>query len=696
MDRADLSTDTASLPDLATEDAARIVLRALRGEQLDAFQQLVASADPDELKDLAASEHGLAWSQVPRHLVPRDHRLTTLHSVARMFRYDGGATHLDGDLFETVIACLDAGDARWAEQAARAWVNIVLHTGEAATVWPHASTLLDRYPELLLEHPGLLAAFATLASTFGAPVAAELWDRVLTHPTLGDNAIRRWEVELDWARCHLQLAAGEPARAMKVIQRARQGFADLATPSAHLRWTDATLELVCGLTWLGRHEEALAVVEQSLRSVEPGGELELWLRTAAGYPAAALGDELAVRDAESAMQQASTDTSIIKLRALYPARLFTAVRQGDREAVRRTVLEAVALETSGPLDFEARLNWRIHALEAAFLTGEPQLVRRLLEEIDATLGAAGFDLPVHRIRRDRVSRALEGTLPQGADTDPLTEEATRRGVTLPPLTAIGSAAHAAGGAEHALTLQLFGPFDVCIDGVSVSERIWAGRRQARVLLGLLLVHGNRLETDTVAELLWGDVDGHTARGRIGPLCASIRAVLAAAGDAHPPRELVTRGGSITLRLHDGDRSDLDDLRDAAERVRREPARSRVVARTMLEATSARPVADLGTDRAAAELRTAIDAEVARLVPALASAWDGRLAPRSVVDAVRHVVDADPTDAEACARLIRLLRDRDDAPGASEAYHRLRVALRDELGLDPPVWVTQLHTDVITA
>jgi DNA-binding SARP family transcriptional activator len=64
--------------------------------------------------------------------------------------------------------------------------------------------------------------------------------------------------------------------------------------------------------------------------------------------------------------------------------------------------------------------------------------------------------------------------------------------------------------------------------------------------------------------------------------------------------------------------------------------------------------------------------------------------------VRRVVEADPTDADACARLMSLLRDRDDAPGASEAYHRLRVALRDELGLDPPVWVTQLHTDVITA
>src|SRR5690606_23782913 len=132
------------------------------------------------------------------------------------------------------------------------------------------------------------------------------------------------------------------------------------------------------------------------------------------------------------------------------------------------------------------------------------------------------------------------------------------------------------------------------------------------------------------------------------------------------------GGTISLRLHEGDTSDLDALRDAAARVRREPARSRDLARSMLEATLQRPVANLGNDRAAAELRSAIDHEVARLVPVLASAWERRRAPRIVVDAVRRVVDANPTDSDASARLMHLLRDRDDAPGASEAYHRLRI------------------------
>ncbi|MCW2920516.1 MAG: putative transcriptional regulator [Thermoleophilia bacterium] len=696
MERADLSIDAASLQESSTDESARIVLRALRGEDLEPFQELVESADADALKDLAASEHGLAWSQVPRHLVPDDHRLATLHAAARMYRYDGSATHLDGDLFETMLACLHADDATWAEQAARAWVNIVLHTGEAATVWPHASTLLDRFPDLLFDHPGLLANFATLASTCGAPGAGALWDRILLHPTLGDNAMRRWEVELDWARCHLQLAAGEPARAMKVLQRARKGFADLATASAHLRWTDATLELVCGLSWLGRYDDALAIVEDSLRTVEPGGELELWLRAAAGYPAAALGDPLAVHDAAAAMRQAATDTSIMQLRAPYPARLITAMQHGDRDEVRRIVLEAVALETGGPLDFEARLNWRIHALEAAFVTGEPALAHQLLDDVDSMLDSAGFDLPVHRIRRDRVVRALDGTLPGAPGEDPLTDEALRRGASMPALVAGGATFGSSIAADHVMNVQLFGAFDVRIDGASIPDRTWSGRRQARVLLGLLLVHGNRLDLDTVAELLWGDVDGHTARGRISPLCASIRAVLAEAGDAQPSRELVTRGGSITLRLHDGDRTDLDDLRDAADRVRREPARTRALARSMLDVATSRPVANLGTERAAAELRAAIDLEVARLVPVLASAWDGRPAPRSVVDAVRRIVDRDPTDGDACARLMRLLRDRDDAPGASEAYHCFRTTLQDELGLDPPASVTQLHTDIITA
>ena len=696
MERADLSTDVAPPSDSAPVDHALIILRALRGEHLQAFDELATVVDAAELKELAASEHGLAWSQVPRRLVPDDHRLVTLHAVARMYRMDGDATHLDGDLFQTVIACLEARDPTWAELASRTWSTLVLHTGEAATVWPHARALLERYPEQVYGHPGLLANIATLASTCGEADAGTLWERALAHPALGDNAARRWEVELDWARCHLLLAGGEHQRAMKVIQRARKGFADLGTPSSHVRWTDATLELVCGLSWLGRHDEALGIVEDALQRVEPGGEIELWLRAAAGYPAAALGDELAVRDAEAAMQAASTDTSIMQLRALYPARLLTATRLGDRDGVRRITFEAIALETGGPLDHEARLNWRIHALESALIVGDDELVRQLLLDVDDALAAVAFDLPTHRIRRDRVVREFEGEECATSASDPLTSEALRRGMLLPDLRRTAGAAATSIRAANALTTRLIGRFDVRIDGTPVPDRAWSGRRQARVLLALLLVNDNSMQSDTVAELLWGELDSHTARARIGPLCASIRAVLAAAGESHPPRELVTRGGTITLRLHGDDRSDLDELRDAAARVRREPTRSRDLARTMLELTIAQPVADLGTDRAAAELRQAIERDVARLVPVLASAWDGRSAPRSVVDAVRRVVEADPTDSEACACLMRLLRDRDDAPGASEAYHRLRGALKQELGLDPPVSVTQLHTDVITA
>lgn len=694
MEQREPRTGAAAI-EPASADEAVIVLRALRGERLDAFDELADRVDAAELKELAASEHGLPWSQVPRHLVPADHRLVTLHAASRMYRFDGDATHLDGDLFQTIIACLDARDPAWAEQAARMWLALVLHTGEAATVWPHARELLDRYPDQVEDHPGLLANIATLASTCGQDVAGSLWDRALAHPALGDNAARRWEVELDWARCHLLLAAGEHTRALKVIQRARKGFADLANPSSHVRWTDATLELVCGLSWLGRHEAALEIVEDALRRVEPGGEIELWLRAAAGYPAAALGDELAVRDAEAAMQQASTDTSIIQLRALYPARLLTAQRLGDVDGVRRVTLEAIALETAGPLDHEARLNWRIHALEAALVVGDDNLLDQLLHEVDAALTAVSFDLPLHRIRRDLVLRERAGTTPAAGADDPLVDEAMRRGMTLPDLARTAGPA-AIPRADHVVSLELLDAFDVRIDGESVRERAWSGRRQARVLLALLLLHGGSLKTDTVADLLWGDLDTHTARARIGPLCASIRAVLAAAGESDPPRELVTRGGRIALTLHPGDRTDLDELRDAAARVRREPVRSRDLAQAMLERTAAQPVGDLGTDRAATELRSAIQHEVARLVPTLASAWDGRPAPRAVVDAVRRVLDADPTNAEACRRLMCLLRDRDDAPGASEAYHRLRVALTDELGLDPPAAVTQLHAEVISA
>ncbi len=692
MEQADVSDDAASAAWFVPADAARTVLLALRGEQLDAFDALVRTTEPEALKELGATEHGQAWADVPRHLVPTDYRLATLHGAARMYRVDGGAAHLDGDLFATVVDCLEAGDPTWAEQAARMWLALVLHTGEASTVWPHASALLDRFPEQLTAHPGLLGNIATLASTCGEPIADELWDRVLAHPALGDDAVRRWEVELDWARCHLLLAGGQPSRAMKVIGRARRGFADLGTASAHLRWTDATLELVCGLTWLGRFDDALALVEDSLRRVEPGGELELWLRAAAAYPAAARGEADAVADAQAALQHAATDTSVIELRGVVPARIFAAQREHDAAALRTIMLDAASIESSSPLDPEARMTWRIHALEAATGLGEASeaLARQLLAEFDELHATLPFELPTHALRRDRVERALDG---DDTAEHEFRARATRLGLTLPELTSTTPPGSADVSAEHVVSLRLFGPFEVQVDGTPVEERAWSGRRQARLLLAMLIVQGGRLHVDVVADLLWGAVDNQSASARIKPLLASIRSVLAAAGDATPARELVTRGGQITLRLHPNDRHDLQDLRDAVMRVRTAPGRSRETALEALTRTTERPIADLGTDRATEQLRADLDAELLELVPVLASAWDGIAAPGDVVDAVRRVVDQVPTDATASGRLMCLLRDRGDDPGASDVYHRLLVALR-ELGLTPPVAIAQLHAQII--
>src|SRR5690606_6867403 len=150
------------------------------------------------LADLAAGAAGAAWADVPRHVLPRSPRLGVLHAAARLFRFDGSAPHLGGDLAESLVACLAGDDLDWAALAARYWRQWTMHAGEVRSSWPQAASMLGRFGAQIDTRPGLLGSVAALAAAAGAPEAEELWERTLEHPMLADTAQRRWELELEW------------------------------------------------------------------------------------------------------------------------------------------------------------------------------------------------------------------------------------------------------------------------------------------------------------------------------------------------------------------------------------------------------------------------------------------------------------------------------------------------------------------
>jgi DNA-binding SARP family transcriptional activator len=682
-----IDTDTI---DIDHAEWSRIVLEALRGEDPASFDALVSHVTPDELVDLASSEHGATWARVPRHSIPADYRLLLLHAAARLFLYDGAAPHLDGAFFEAMVASLVASDAEWADAAAHLWSHWLIHTGETETVWPQAEALLLRFPDQLGARPRLLGSIALIASICGASEADGLWTRALAHPMLGDHASQRWELELDWARGHLMLGAADPMRAIIVLRRVRAGFAELNTSTAELAAASATLELICALALVGQCDAALELVEDSIRQVQPGGELELWLRAVGAYPAAHLGDAERAREGIDAAERAATDTSSLRARAVLPARALLAAAAGDVEGIEAVIGEGFRLEAGRPLDRDLRAIWRLHAAEACVLAGMPERARDLVDSLDAALVSAPGVLRLLRIRRDHVAASLGAGELVSAD---VAERARTVGMLLPALTP-ADADHV--GSVDALSISVLGPLSVAVGGVEAPDRLWAGRRQARVLLAAIVARGGRIERDEVAELMWGDIDTRTANARIAPLCNSIRAVLAHADATTGTscRELVTRGDSIILQLGPDDTCDLATLRAVHASVGRTRSHSLDAIARVVRGCGRRPIADLGTANGAAEVRQQVEDEVRLLVPALVAQWHGRAAPTDIVDVARRLFDAEPTNAAMCAALMQLLHDAGDTAGASAAFHQTRQELRGELGLTPPLELVRLHASLI--
>jgi DNA-binding SARP family transcriptional activator len=672
------------------DEWSRIVLEAIRGEDPAPFDALAARITPDELVDLASSGHGTSWARVPRHAIPSDHRLLLLHAAARLFLYDGSAPHLDGAFFEAMVASLVAHDAEWADAAAHFWSHWLIHTGETETVWPQAQALLLRFPDQLAARPRLLGSIATIASICGAPDAEELWNRALSHPTLGDHATQRWELELDWARGHLMLGGADPTRAIIVLRRVRAGFAELSTTSAELAAASATLELIGALTLVGQPEAALELVDDAVRQVQPGGELELWLRAMGAYPAAHVGDADHARDGFDAAEQAATDTSGLLARAVYPARMLLAATTNDPMTIDTVIDAAMQLEAGRPLDRDLRAIWRLHAAEACVLASMPERARDLLASLDVTLDSAPGDLPLHRLRRDHVAHALGSG---AVDAFDIAERARAFGMQLPSLAPDSTRPAPTTGA---LSINVLGPLSVQVGGTEVPDRLWAGRRQARVLLAALIARGGRIERDDVAELMWGDIGTRTANARISPLCNAIRAVLAFADEADgtSQRDVVTRGESIILELAPGDTTDLGTLRAIHASLSHARGRSLDAIARELRGCAERPIADLGSANGAAQVREELEDEVRHLAPTLVGQWDGRPAPTDVIDVVRRLFETEPTNAALCSALMQLLHDAGDNAGASATFHRMRQELRSDLGLSPPIELVRLHARLI--
>jgi len=239
-------------------------------------------------------------------------------------------------------------------------------------------------------------------------------------------------------------------------------------------------------------------------------------------------------------------------------------------------------------------------------------------------------------------------------------------------------------------VQLLGPLSVEVDGHELNFR---GRRQ-RSVLGLLAVRANSwVHRDVVIEELWWDDPPPTARNSVHRFVSDLRRALGSDRD-----RIESSDASYRLRLEPGelDRDEVEAAIGAGRRARDEgePREMSVRLRSALSAWRGPTLADISDV-------PSVDVERARLDELRLSALEDLLEVELQIGSegiwladFGSVVHEHPFRERlwslAMTALYRVGRQAD----AIAAYRELRTNLVDELGLEPAVWVQELHHQIL--
>jgi DNA-binding SARP family transcriptional activator len=235
-----------------------------------------------------------------------------------------------------------------------------------------------------------------------------------------------------------------------------------------------------------------------------------------------------------------------------------------------------------------------------------------------------------------------------------------------------------------MRIHVLGP--LVVEGVDPSA---LGSRKARTLLTALAVaRGEIVETDTLVDLLWSGSPPTNPANQVSVLVSRLRRVL---------------GSERIVRATAGYRlvADWIDLAELHERVNEASARLQAG-----QAASARAAAQAALDLVSGGLaveedapwfdaeRAVVDRMVARARSVLADAALMGGDPATAAASAEVVLDHDPYDERALRTLMRAHAAAGKPASALAAYSRVRLRLRDDLGVDPSTETEQLHTTIL--
>ena len=251
--------------------------------------------------------------------------------------------------------------------------------------------------------------------------------------------------------------------------------------------------------------------------------------------------------------------------------------------------------------------------------------------------------------------------------------------------------------RRSLELRLLGPLEAFVDGVHVPV---SGRRRRALLIRLALSANEVVSKERLVDDLWGDHPPPTVVKALHVLVSQLRDLLRGSDDVAAKNDdvLVTRPTGYMLRLPP---DSLDTTRfehgyAAARQAfeQHDTARALAICREALSLWRGAALVDVADESFAVaeaarleELRLAV-IEL-QLEAELAEAGHVR-----VIGRLESLVDRHPLREHLWALLALALYRSGRHGEAVRACTRLRVILRDQLGLEPSLEITQLEYQII--
>jgi DNA-binding SARP family transcriptional activator len=244
-----------------------------------------------------------------------------------------------------------------------------------------------------------------------------------------------------------------------------------------------------------------------------------------------------------------------------------------------------------------------------------------------------------------------------------------------------------------LEIHLLGPFRVAVDGSPVEARRWSRRSAALLVKLLALQPHHQLHREQVMELLWPELDSHSAANNLHKtIHAARRALQPGLKSGAGSHFIITHAQQILLRAPDKLSIDVDLFeRQAAEAINGTDAEKYEIALGLYGGDLL--IEDLYEDWAAAR-REQLRAMHQDLLVNLARLHEARGRHRQSIERLKESLTCDPSNEETHRQLMRLYAETGSRHQALQQYQQCREAVRKELDYEPDQTTVELYERIV--